>query len=211
MSPEKRDHVRRRLRGERERAWIGAPLARIAFVAVAVSLIATWTTLAHQAGASGRRLATHRSTPAAAKAATGTCVNSFDPSCGAFHWDPKPDANQSMTTSVSPASVSGFAGENVSFDAAAVDPDAVIACHWVLFGDEEVALIPPVMLRHQYGRWTPPAKQRGEFHLTYAHTYSKPGTYHVQFGARSGNGCESNYNPYGEESVATATVTIAAS
>jgi hypothetical protein len=116
-----------------------------------------------------------------------------------------------MTISISPAAISGVAGKDVSFDARAVDPDAVIACHWVLFGDEQVALIPPVMLRHQYGRWTPPATQRGEFHLTYMHTYSKPGTYHVQFGARSGDGCESNYNPYGEESVATAAVTIAAS
>jgi hypothetical protein len=43
------------------------------------------------------------------------------------------------------------------------------------------------------------------------HTYAKPGVYRVQFGARSGDGCESNYNPYGEESVATATVTVAAS
>jgi hypothetical protein len=209
VSPEKRDHVRSRQRGEQERAWIGAPLARIAFVAVAVSLIATWTTLAHQAGASGRHAATQPS--AKTSAATGKCVNSFDPSCGAFHWDPKPDANQAMTISVTPASLSGVAGRDVSFDATAVDPDAVIACHWVLFGDEQVALIPPVMRRHQYGRWTPPAKQRGEFHLTYMHAYSKPGTYHVQFGARSGNGCESNYNPYGEESIATATVTIAAS
>jgi hypothetical protein len=207
LSPEKHDRVRWRQREERERAWTRAPLARIAFVAVALSLIATWTTLAHQAGAAGRHPATAPSQPTA----SGTCVNRFDASCGAFHWDPKPDANEAMTTSISPASISGVAGKDVSFDATAVDPDAVVACHWVLFGDEQVALIPPVMLRHQYGRWTPPAKQRGEFHLTYIHTYAKPGTYRVQFGARSGDGCPSNYNPYGEESVATATVTIAAS
>jgi hypothetical protein len=206
LSPEKREHVR-----SRERAWTGAPVARIAFAAVAISLIATWTALAHQAGATGA--ARHPTSRSAAKTAkpAGKCVNSFDPSCGAFRWDPKPGVNQAMTTSVTPASLSGVAGKDVSFDATAVDPDAVIACHWVLFGDEQVALIPPVMLRHQYGRWTPPSKQPGEFHLTYMHTYSKSGTYHVQFGARSGDGCESNYNPYGEESVSTATVTIAAS
>jgi hypothetical protein len=205
LRPKDRDHVR----SARERASTGAPLARIAFVAVAVSLIATWTTLAHQAGATGS--SGHPVTHPAAKTGTGVCVKSFDPPCGAFHWDPKPDANQAMTTTITPASVSGVAGKAVSFEADAVDPDAAIACHWVLFGDEQVALIPAVMLRHQYGRWTPPAKQRGEFHLAYMHTYSKPGTYHVQFGAHSGDGCESNYNPYGEESVATATVTVAAS
>jgi hypothetical protein len=206
LTPEKRDHVR-----SRERAWTGTLLARIAFVAVAVSMIATWTTLAHQAGATGRQPAAHPATASNQPKASGRCVNSFDSSCGAFHWDPKPDANQAMTTSITPAPVAGVAGKNVSFDATAVDPDAVIACHWVLFGDEQVALIPPVMLHHQYGRWTTPPQQRGEFHLTYMHTYSKPGTYRVQFGARSGDGCESNYNPYGEESVATATITIAAS
>jgi hypothetical protein len=104
-----------------------------------------------------------------------------------------------------------MASQDVSFAAAAADPDATIACHWILFGDEPVSLIPAVMLHQRYGEWTPPAKQAGDFHQTYVHTYAKPGVYRVQFGAHSGDGCESNYNPYGSESVATATVTIRAS
>lgn len=207
MSPKEHD----RFRSARERAWMGAPFARIAFVAVAVSLIATWSTVAHQAGAIGRpkTIVSHAAPKATTKAA-GKCVNSFDPACGAFHWSPDPGANQPTTTSVSPAELSGVAGKDVSFEAAAADPDASIACHWILFGDEQVSLIPSVMLHQRYGRWAPPAKQAGEFHQTYVHAYAKPGVYRVQFGARSGDACESNYNPYGNDSVATATVTIAA-
>jgi hypothetical protein len=208
VSPKEHDRVR----SGRERAWIGTPLARIAFVTVAVSLIATWSAVARQAGATGRATTTvTHAAPKAPTKAAGKCVNSFDPACGAFHWSPAPGANQPTTTSVSPAELSGVAGKDVSFDTAAADPDAKIACHWILFGDEQVSLIPSVMLHQRYGEWTPPAKQPGDFHQSYIHTYAKPGVYHVQFGARSGDACESNYNPYGGESVATATVTIAAS
>ena len=208
MSPKEHDRVR----SARERAWIGTPFARVAFVAVAVSLIATWSTVAHQAGATSRAKTTvpHAASKAPAKP-TGKCANSFDPACGAFHWSPAPGANQPTTTSVSPAALNGVVGKPVSFDTAAADPDAQIACHWILFGDEQVSLIPSVMFRQRYGEWTPPAKQAGDFHQTDVHTYAKPGVYHVQFGARSGDACESNYNPYGGESVATATVTVAAS
>ena len=208
MSPKERDRVR----SARERAWIGPPFARIAFVVVAVSLVATWSALAHQAGATGRAgtTSTHASPKASAKAA-GKCVNSFDPACGAFHWSPAPGTDQPLTTSVSPANLTGVTGRDVSFAAAATDPDATIACHWILFGDEQVSLIPSVMLHQRYGRWTPPATQAGEFHQTFVHTYAKAGVYHLQFGARSGDACDSNYNPYGGESVATAAVTIAAS
>jgi hypothetical protein len=119
VSPKEHDRVR----SARERAWIGTPFARVAFVAVAVSLIATWSTVAHQAGATGRAktTVTHAASKAPAKA-TGKCVNSFDPACGAFHWNPAPGANQPTTTSVSPAALGGVAGKDVSFDTAAADP-----------------------------------------------------------------------------------------
>jgi hypothetical protein len=149
--------------------------------------------------------------PGAHDQASGGCVDSFDPACGTFHWSPDPGANQPMTTSVTPAALIGVAAKDISFAVAAADSDAKIACHWILFGDEPVSLVPAVMLHARYGAWTPPAKQHGEFRQTYTHTYERPGVYRVQFGARSGDACESNYNPYGDESVATATVTIAAS
>ncbi|TMK53242.1 MAG: hypothetical protein E6G59_06215 [Actinobacteria bacterium] len=85
------------------------------------------------------------------------------------------------------------------------------ACHWILFGDETAALIPAITMRHQYGRWVTPPKRAGSFTTTHTHAYKKPGTYHVEFGARSGSDCSNDYNPYGGESVATATVTISAS
>ena len=66
-------------------------------------------------------------------------------------------------------------------------------------------------MRHQYGRWVTPPKRAGSFTTTHTHAYKKPGTYHVEFGARSGSDCSNDYNPYGGESVATATVTISAS
>ena len=115
-----------------------------------------------------------------------------------------------MTTAVTPAALSGIAGREVAFDTTTADPDAQIACHWILFGDEQVALVPPVMLHQRYGRWTPPAAEPGEFHQTFVHSYLKPGVYHVQFGARSGDSCGSNNSPYGDQAIATATVTITA-
>src|SRR5437667_7540 len=73
--------------------------------------------------------------------AAGKSVTSFDPSCGAFYWDPTPAANHPMTAAVTPAALSGIAGREVAFDTTTADPDAQIACHWILFGDEQVALV----------------------------------------------------------------------
>jgi hypothetical protein len=179
-------------------------LAGAVAVAVAISLVATWTAVAS------------RTAPSKPKdsgihlAAAGHCVDSFDPSCGPLRWDPAPGANAPVTTRLTPSSPNGIAGRGIAIDARATDPDARIACHWILFGDEQTALIPSITMQRQYGRWITPAKRAGSFGTTYTHTYTKPGIYHVQFGARSGDGCSNDYNPYGGESVATATVTIAA-
>ena len=167
--------------------------------------------------AAGTALASHGqsrrapSTKAPKGISTARCLNSFDPACGPLHWDPAPSPNQPTETSVTPANARVVAGHPVTFDARATDPDARIACHWILYGDETSALIPAIAMQRQYGRWDTPAREAGTFSTTYTHTYAKPGTYRVQFGARSGDGCSNDYSPYGGESVSTATITVAAS
>ena len=159
------------------------------------------------------RPAARATTPVAVKpvATAYKCTNSFDPACGPLHWVPAPGPNQPTTTSLSPATARSAVGHALSFAATADDPDASIACHWVLFGDEQAGLIPAISMQRQYGRWNTPAKRAGSYSATLTHTYAKAGTYRVQFGARSGDGCSNDYSPYGGESVSTATVTIAAS
>lgn len=184
---------------EQDRQRARVRIAEFAAVAsIVLALIATGTALAS------------RTAPKPKAATNAACVDSFDESCGPLHWVPAPGPNQPTETSLTPQTVRVVAGKTVSFDARASDPDAKIACHWMLFGDEQTALIPAIAMQRQSGRWNTPAKQAGAFSTTYTHTYEKPGIYRVQFGARSGDGCSSDYNPYGGESVSTATVTVTA-
>jgi hypothetical protein len=184
--------------------------ARGAEIAAALILVASVIV-------AGAALATPSRAPRATRpvglkpVATVRCVNSFDPACGPFHRVPSPGPNQPTTTSLSPATVRAATGRPLTFDARATDPDAAIVCHWILYGDEPAGLIPAIAMQRQFGRWSTPAKQAGSYGATFTHTYEKPGTYHVQFGARSGDGCSNDYSPYGGESVSTATVTITAS
>ena len=175
-------------------------------VAIAISVIAAWSALASRDGASPRLK------DSGARIGSGsTCVNSFDPACGPLRWQPAPGRNEPVGTSVTRSALTAVTGRGIAFAVRATDPDARIACHWILFGDESSALIPAITMRHQYGRWVTPPKRAGSFTTTYTHAYKTPGVYHVQFGARSGSDCSNDYNPYGGESVATATVTISAS
>ncbi len=184
--------------------------ARTAEIAGVIAIVASLF-VAAAALATPSRAPIPAERPVAVKpVATVRCVNSFDPACGPLHWTPAPGANEPTTTSLTPSTVRGVAGRAVSFSARASDPDASIVCHWILYGDETTALIPAMTIQRQFGRWTTPAKQAGSFSATFTHTYAKPGTYRVQFGARSGDGCSNDYNPYGGESVSTATVTITA-
>ena len=191
---------------EKDQRGSGRAAEILAVALLTLSFIAAGTALASRAPHS--RLV---SRPVPVAVSTARCVNSFDPACGPLHWVPAPGPNQPTTTSLSPATAHSIVGQAVSFAARANDPDASIACHWVLFGDEQAGLIPAISMQRQYGRWNTPAKHAGTYSATLTHTYAKPGTYRVQFGARSGDGCSNDYNPYGGESVSTATVTIATS
>jgi len=188
---------------EPERGARAAELAAVAFMVA--SLIVAGAALAAPSNAPSP------TRPVAVRpVGTVRCVNSFDPACGPLHWVPAPSANQPTTTSLSPASARGVVGRPLSFEGRAADPDASIVCHWILYGDETAALIPAIAMQRQYGRWSTPAKRAGSYSATFTHIYAKPGTYRVQFGARSGNGCSNDYSPYGGENVSTATVTITA-
>jgi hypothetical protein len=174
-----------------------AELAAVA--AIVLTLIAAGTALASRP-------------PRATKPAPqSACVDSFDPSCGPLRWEPAPLPNSPTQTSITPAAIRTVAGRAVSLDARATDADAPIACHWVLFGDETAGLVPAISIQRQFGLWRTPSRSAGTFSATFTHTYAKPGTYHVQFGARSGEGCSNDYSPYGGESESTATVTVASS
>jgi hypothetical protein len=180
---------------------------------VALSLVATGALVTHKTASvrpSSPAATKARGTTIKAPAASPGCVNTFDPSCGPFHWEPQPDSNEPMAITLTASAAQGVVGKAVDFTAGAIDPDATIACHWIFYGDEPAALAPALTINQRYGTWKPPAKHRGELHLAYSHTYAKPGTYHVQFGAGSGNSCRSNYNPYGEESAKAVTISILA-
>lgn len=176
----------------------------------AIAVIAASLLVAGAALATPSRAPTVTRPVAVKPVATVRCANSFDPACGPLYWVPAPGPNRPTSTSLSPASARAVAGHPVSFDAGASDPDASIACHWILYGDETAALIPAIAMQRQYGRWSTPAKHAGSYRATFTHVYAKPGTYRVQFGARSGDGCSNDYNPYGGESVSAATVTVTA-
>ena len=191
---------------EKDQRGTGRAAEMMAVAVIVACLIAAGAALATPRTASGPVA------PVAVKpvATAYKCINSFDPACGPLHWVPTPGPNQPTTTSLSPATAHSIVGHAISFAARANDPDASIACHWVLFGDEQAGLIPAISMQRQYGRWNTPVKHAGTYSATLSHTYAKPGTYRVQFGARSGDGCSNDYSPYGGESVSTATVTIAA-
>lgn len=148
-------------------------------------------------------------TPTPAVHHTGPCVNSFDPKCGKLHWEPAPGHNAAMTITLStPASAK--AGEPVTITATAVDPDAPISCDYHYFG-VGAYVGNAISTRPRYGLWETPAKQRGERTFTYTHTYSKPGTYHLQVTVVSGSSCvDPNADPYGNTGIATGTLTVSA-
>jgi plastocyanin len=188
-----------------------------------VVLSAAGTTIAFQATGSSSPAATKApksktsatvsevSTSKTAGTVAGTslsnCVNSFDPNCGRFYWDPAPGPNAPLTVTVTPTSASVAAGQPVSFSASADDTDAVIACDDVYYGDG-VNIGNAVRLRKQYGRWVPPAKQQGHETKTYSHTYDKAGTYTIVVTFQSGDSCTENYNPYASTGHAKLTVTV---
>ncbi|MBV8982314.1 MAG: hypothetical protein JO086_15535 [Acidimicrobiia bacterium] len=145
---------------------------------------------------------------------TSTCHNSYDPSCGAFSWQPAPDPNQPITGQVTPSNTTVHVGDKVTFTLTGTDPDAspLQECN-VDFGDgqgyhcDPRPSIDPSYCPPQYGPWTPPAKQQGT--LTdppLDHTYAQPGTYDVVFNVRSA--MQDCNNPYASQADLKTTVVV---
>lgn len=145
---------------------------------------------------------------------TAPCRNSYDPACGAFSWDPPPDANQPISGGVD-GPQTAKAGEKVTFTLNGTDPDAapLQLCN-VDFGDGSPAqhcdprpLIDPSSCPKQYGPWTPPAKKEGILKdAPSEHTFDKTGTYQVSFDIRSA--MQECNNPYASTAVAHTTIVV---
>jgi len=117
------------------------------------------------------------------------CNNSFEPQCGDFYFDPKPDVNQPITVTV----VNEGSGTDARLRVTLTDPDAPVDanCVTVFVGDGadygwyDAAQQPNMMCAMPgcmapTGRWDPPAKQPGSVTFTLAHRYAASGTYAVR-------------------------------
>jgi hypothetical protein len=149
-------------------------------------------------------------------AAVDRCRNSYDPSCGPFHWVPAPGPNYSLTVRVTITPSKPKVGDTVAFRIFVDDSDANLDPASVRFGVS--SLDPPDQegfgagcpsYRTRYGFWTPPPRTHGRVELTFTRVFEAPGSYRWGFTAmsarcdNSGPGVppsdlqgEGGYNPY---------------
>lgn len=118
-----------------------------------------------------------------------TCLNSTDPSCGEFRWDPQPSPNQPLEASFVDAPAEAIAGEPVTFTVQWADGDAQLVHHEF---SVDAILGRACTYEQRYGPWTPPAAAAGSGSLTYTHTFTEPGTYLVSAFLATGS-CDSPY------------------
>ena len=139
-------------------------------------------------------------------ASARVCLNSYDPACGAFYWDPAPGSNAPMDMTIQASSTTLTVGETVTVTGTATDPDAQIMCHQVEWGPTYIYFA--AMTRAKFGRWETPEKKPGHVTETVSHVYDTPGTYRIAFEAISG-GCPDLWaNPYTSQGTASVTVTV---
>lgn len=140
------------------------------------------------------------------------CLNSTDPACGPFRWEPEPDPNAPLTVTVR---ATPRPGDPRTFDFAIVysDPDAPIreGCRMNDYGDGGTIAASSCAVTAcvaTYGPWTPPAKEPGYAEAQASHTFAAPGTYVVRFSASSGNMCG---HPYASTGTGSTEVVVPAS
>jgi hypothetical protein len=144
---------------------------------------------------------------------TSTCRNSYNPSCGAFRWDPAPGANQPIAGQVTTDSQTVRVNDKVTFTVTGEDPDAapLQECN-IDFGDgtgyhcDPRPAVDPSYCPKQYGPWTPPAKNDGNLNANWDHTYAQAGTYQVTFNVRSA--MQECNNPYASTADLQVTVVV---
>ncbi len=130
-----------------------------------------------------------------------SCVNSTDPACGPFRWDPAPGPNGELTASIA-APATAAVGEQVTFEVTWSDPDATLTFDH--FSADGVGLARSCAVEPRYGPWTPPAATAGSGALSYTHAFGAPGTYTVVVSLGTGE-CA---NPYGSDRTAEVTVVV---
>lgn len=121
------------------------------------------------------------------------CRNSFDQPCGAFQWDPAPQANRPISISITYEPADPVVGQEVTFTVAVQDPDAPHVGVY-MWGDPSNIEAADRLCRQGYGPWTPPEPRMGRGTFTYSETYDRPGTYRFPVSAASSN----SVNPSGE-------------
>jgi hypothetical protein len=151
---------------------------------------------------------TEQPSPSPSPTTTTTCINSYDPVCGKFYWDPAPGPNAPMDATIHASSTTLSVGETVTVTGTATDPDAEIMCQKVEWGPTYIGFA--VTLHPKYGRWETPDKKPGHVTETYSHAYDTPGTYRIDFEAESGACGDWRVNPYSSQGSASVTVTVIA-
>lgn len=115
------------------------------------------------------------------------CLNSADPACGPFRWDPPPQANADLVVQVT-NTANPQVGVAVGFLVRADDPDHLVDanCAEVSFGDGSEPFRAPCPHRPicppHFGPWTPPAPLAGSYRPIQPlaeHVYGVPGHYTV--------------------------------
>ncbi len=111
------------------------------------------------------------------------CLNSTDPACGAFRWDPAPARNQPLRATMDGAVVDGRqATVTVRWD----DPDAPRADAPVVCWDDPCPPPPdPCVQSLATGPWTLPPATPGSGELRFTHAYAGAGSHRVSVVVRS--------------------------
>lgn len=145
--------------------------------------------------------------PGAGEATPTGCMNSHDPACGEFRWEPAPEQNEPMEIRISYSPDTPKVGDTVVFDIEIRDDAADARIDLYGFGDQ-----PDMMpgfscptTESRYGPWAPPPKNTRPRHIKVEHVYEEPGAYSVRFGAVSAV-CDEN--PYKSAARAKTTIEI---
>lgn len=137
------------------------------------------------------------------------CLNSTDPACGPFRWEPQPSNRPASLTVRTPPTV--VAGEAAPLELQMSDPDGpvTLSCYSVALdrpgASTGTCVAEPLECPDRYGPWRPPAPQPGSATTTTEVTFDESGTYTVTVSVSRPDGCDT-VDPY--RSGATAQLTV---
>lgn len=116
------------------------------------------------------------------------CVNSFDPACGKFYWDPDPGTNAPVSITIRLSSTTVQVGETITATVTVSDPDAPIQCASFEWGDNGTYIGTAIASRGRFGRWETPPKHPSQETFTVSHRYENAGPHQVLYSVNSGTG-----------------------